>query len=272
MSRTITHIEDLQTGDIVLSSIPATASFVARDSSDSRKEWLSTLHGWWLVLYHWIHPPTDQNATRFAHVGVVVRNPTFVHALLRGIYVWHVIPSSTQTTTPVLEMLPIHEFVLQMQYRGGRVFVRPCILHGNNDRARNGYTPGFQASTLQRVHKETMENDFQGATSTTQWCNTVCESTQPSAAFVAWLYLQCGVLDPHRTRWSITCPDDFAQRTERLWYTHGVINLSDTTDTIHNTIDEDTDTLSTDNGGYYTTFVQVGRRLLGGEFPLQNLL
>lgn len=191
-------MENLKTGDLLLFSYP-NGGFL-----DS-------------LIYWGTH-------SNYSHIGMVLKDPTFIHPALRGTYVWQ----SNWTGKPDpqdnkiklgVQITPINELV--NTYKGsGHCFYRTINCKNN-----------FSDENLKKVHdvvynkpydicpldwfEAFLKKDPEPQKKDRFWCS----------ALVGYIYTECGILEKN-TDWSILSPSDFSLSGENIKFCDG-ISLSD---------------------------------------------
>jgi hypothetical protein len=208
---TSTHLNDLsklKTGDLILC--------VDRKSTG--------IFGAFTSLIQW---GTHSNYT---HTAVVLKDPTFIHPHLKGLYVWE--SSKEEKPDPQdnkfkigVQITPLSELI-ESYKNTGHIFYRSVQCPKNY----------FSDENLKQVHdvvynkpydiviKDWIEAFFQKDTHPQKtdrfWC----------AALVGFIYTKCGLLNKN-TDWSIMTPNDLSLSGENLnWneycsFTNEVIQL-----------------------------------------------
>lgn len=204
---------------------------VTRGENLTITEWVTS--AWWQAWARhwsrwsrwsrwWDNPPSETfsfsrsrpRRRPVRHVGIVLRDPTFVHPTLTGLYLCHAVHNASRRRSAHIELCPLQDYLLRCQRRGEHVWVRAAarpLTHMTPTLWRAAYDELRQRLT--EAVTGAMGHEGEGVHGTdVHW----------SSACAAWLYVRVGVLDARRTRWLYTAPSHFDQRTERLWYaTHG---------------------------------------------------
>jgi hypothetical protein len=189
-------INNLETGDIILFS--------------SHEE------GWWKYLSNLIKFGTH---SEYTHIGMIVRNPTFLHESLNGIFVWESgwegmkDPQDDKIKLGV-QLTPLHEIL--NNFKNGRIMIRKVITK----------TDCFSEENLKKVHNEVynkpydlnpidwilalLSKDIRPQKTSCFWCS----------ALVGYIYTKCGILE-EKTDWSKLSPNDFSLAGENLNYIEG---------------------------------------------------
>jgi len=193
-------METLKTGDILLFNEDASWSFMG-------------------LLGNLIKWGTHSNYT---HVAMVLKDPTFIHPSLKGLYVWESSwegepdPQDGKIKLGV-QITPLHEIL--EAYRGkGHVYVR----HLNIPHDQNPFRP----SVLSTIHKAVYDKPYD-IVPKDWWKAFTQEETSPRivnrffcSALVAYIYTMAGVISP-TSDWSIVRPTDFSLDGENLNFSKG---------------------------------------------------
>lgn len=157
--------------------------------------------------------------SNYSHVGMVLKDPTFISPSLKGLYVWE--SGWEGTNDPQdgniklgVQITPLYE--MMKQYEGGKVLCRKIVTKDNV----------FSNENLKEVHDEVynkpydinifhwlqglLGKDFNKQRTDCFWCS----------ALVGYIYTKCGLLDKN-TDWSILRPSDFSIVGEKLKFNDG---------------------------------------------------
>ena len=187
MSISATVLDQLKTGDILLFS-----------SGDS---------GWWGAfskLIQWgTHSP-------YTHVAMILRDPTFIHPSLKGLYVWESgwegkpDPQDGQIKLGV-QITPLHEIVSTYQSNGGQCYYRSilcdevCFSHETLKEIHNNvYHKPYDICPLDWIEAY-FQKDSNPQSTKRYWCSS----------FLGYIYVQCGILE-NDLDWNILRPSDFS--------------------------------------------------------------
>jgi cell wall-associated NlpC family hydrolase len=141
----------------------------------------------------------------FSHCGLVLRDPTFIHPSLKGLFLWE---SGYEQTPDVednknklgVQVTPLHEKLAN--YKGS---VYSCALHHPEK------STAYIDKLLGRIHKEVHNRPYD--TNPVDWFEAfIHKDLDPQktnrffcSAFVSFVYTECGLL-PENTDWSIIEP------------------------------------------------------------------
>jgi cell wall-associated NlpC family hydrolase len=192
--------DSLKTGDLLLFSEDSAWSFM----------------GVFTSLIKW---GTHSNYT---HVAVVLKDPTFLHPSLDGLYVWESSwegkpdPEDGKIKLGV-QITPLAE-ILEAYKGKGQVFVRSVEVP-------EGAHP-FRSSVLSTIHRVVHDKPYDLVPK--DWFAAFIQSdADPQkisrfwcSALVGYIYTIAGVLAPS-TDWSILRPSDFSLAGERLAFSAG---------------------------------------------------
>lgn len=222
----------LRTGDVVLYTTTTTTntlpSWATRRLSATSARFAANgvcarlaADGWWQSVTdeatRWVRAlvssSTPAHGWTPTHVGIVLRDPVFIDPHLRGLYLWH----ASDPHQPQLELVPLAEFLAR---RDVEAWVRPWM-------GRPEDLDAFRA-TFATVYPTVRE----ALVSTATFVEGAPHAPDPthihwSAAFLGYVCVATGRLDPIRTAWHLMHPSDFAQPTERLWYANSALDLND---------------------------------------------
>ena len=154
--------------------------------------------------------------SNYSHIAMVLRDPSFIHPHLKGLYVWE--SSWEGTPDPQdgkvklgVQITPIHEILDAYKRTKGGVFYRQVECGSEN----------FSEENLSKVHEVVykkpydivpldwveafLQKDLEPQKTSRFWCS----------ALVGYIYTKCGVLNKD-TDWSIMRPSDFSLAGEKL--------------------------------------------------------
>ena len=181
-------MENLKTGDVVLFS--------------------SNYSGFWGYISKMIKWSTD---SPYTHVGMVLKDPTFINPSLKGLYLWQsgkevVLDAEEQTHKFGVQITPLRDVIEEYKRNGGTVYYRSIdcdiswcfddnhlaelhkIVH---NKPYDIYARDWIEAFFRKDHKPQKDNRF--------WCS----------AFVGYIYTKCGILEED-IDWSILRPSDFS--------------------------------------------------------------
>lgn len=190
-------MEHLKTGDIVLFS--------------------SGYSGIWGILSRLIKWSTD---SPYTHIGMVLKDPTFIDPSLRGLYVWHsgfesILDVEDHTHKVGIQITPLKEMVEEYKYNKGAVYYRsiqcdPICFHNLSELHKTVHNKPYDFNAKDWMEAFFRKDDMPQKDSRF-WCS----------AFVGYIYTQCGILEKD-TDWSILRPSDFslAYDNQFLYFNH----------------------------------------------------
>ena len=197
-------MENLKTGDLLLFNDQTTGAF-----------------GAFTKMIKW---GTHSN---YSHTAVILRDPSFIHPSLKGLYVWE--SSKEDKPDPQdgkkkigVQITPIDEVFSPYKRTGGHVYYRKVESQENL----------FTDEKLKEVHKVVYNKPYDILP--TDWVEAF-EQKDPNpqktsrfwcSALVGYIYTKCGVLDSN-TDWSIMTPNNLSLDGEKLKFNQGV-SLSNT--------------------------------------------
>ena len=185
----------LNTGDILLFSSKGRGIFRPFD----------------FLIKYFTHSP-------YTHIGMILKDPEFIHPSLKGYYVWE--SSWNGTPDPQdgkiklgVQITPFNELIEHSKENNGKVFYRKFL---NND-------DSFTNEKLTTIHNTVYckpydlvpkdwidmathhENSMDGKNTKRFWCS----------ALVGYIYTKCGILS-ESTEWSCLSPADFSSNSEDI--------------------------------------------------------
>ena len=191
----IYKMDKLKTGDLLLFNWHATGTF-----------------GAFTKMIKW---GTHSNYT---HSAIVLRDPTFIHPHLKGLYVWESSwegepdPQDGEIKLGV-QITPINEILNAYKRTGNHCYLRSIECDPSH----------FSDENLSKVHEVVykkpydicpvdwvegfLQKDLNPQKTSRFWCS----------ALVGYIYTKCGILKPD-TDWSIMTPNDFSLDGEKLRY------------------------------------------------------
>ncbi|RZD41628.1 MAG: hypothetical protein CXT73_04595 [Methanobacteriota archaeon] len=146
--------------------------------------------------------------SNWTHSAVVLKDPTFIHPALKGLYVWE--SSSEGLPDPQdgkkkigVQITPIHELI--NSYKGrGVIIVRPIHSEPNLFTDKNlkqvhdvVYGKSYDLNPIDWI-EAFLKKDLNPQKTDSFWCSALC----------GFIYTKCGLLDS-KTDWSILAPNDF---------------------------------------------------------------
>jgi len=199
------NINDLETGDMLLFS-PST----------------KTEHGIMKYLDWMIQSATDSSYT---HVAFVLKDPTFIHPVLKGLYIWE--SSYEGTPDPQddkikfgVQITPLHQCI---QNFNGKIFVRK-MTKGENS---------ITSEKLQKIHNIVYDKPYD--IMPTDWIQAwVRKDYSPQktdrfwcSALVSYILVKLGMLDS-TLDWSMIRPSDLSSSSNYLKFTDSCCYGDDT--------------------------------------------
>jgi hypothetical protein len=155
--------------------------------------------------------------SRYTHVGMILKDPSFLHPTLKGLYVWE--SCLGETADPQdgkvkfgVQISPLGE-VLDYYKGKGEITIR-----------RINCSPDlFSDTNLTKVHNVVHDKPYDVVPA--DWFEALVK-VDPSpqktnrfwcSALVGYIYTKCGLLDKE-TDWSILSPADFSTRADNLHF------------------------------------------------------
>lgn len=191
-------ISELETGDIMLYS-----------SSNNNKGF----QHWFEQLIKWT---THSNIT---HTAVILKDPTFIHPSLRGVYVWEsgfegsLDPQDNKIKFGV-QITPIHHVLEIAKERNDIVCIR---------KIKNKTKTTFNDNILREIHQVVYDKPYDifpyHMIEAVIKKNKTPQRTDRffCSALVGYIYTKCGILHEN-TDWSIMTPNDFSLESQSLIY------------------------------------------------------
>lgn len=195
------NLDDLKTGDIILFNNNQSSGIFGFIAS--------------LIKYG--------SHSNYTHIGMILKDPTYIHKSLKGTYVWE----SGWEGTPDpqdgkvkmgVQITPIHEMLDSYKKNGGVVLIRKIETELSKDDPNYPFRP----EKLKEIHDLVYDKPYDlnpfdwvdemlgiapNKHSDRFWCS----------AFVGYVYVKAGILDPI-TDWTKLAPSDFAIDAEKLDY------------------------------------------------------
>jgi hypothetical protein len=181
-------MEKLKTGDVVLFS--------------------SNYSGLWGYISKMIKWSTE---SPYTHVGMVLKDPTFINPSLKGLYLWQsgkevVLEAEEHTHKFGVQITPLRDVIDEYKRNGGTVYYRSIdcdisLCFDNNHLSKlhkivhnkpyDIYASDWIEAFFRKDDEPQKDNRF--------WCS----------AFVGYIYTKCGILEDD-IDWSILRPSDFS--------------------------------------------------------------
>jgi cell wall-associated NlpC family hydrolase len=201
-------METLETGDLLLFNDNSTGFF-----------------GAFTKLIKW---GTHSN---YSHIGMVLKNPSFIHPSLKGTYVWE--SSYNGKPDPQdgkiklgVQITPIDELIREYKKTGGHIYIRKLNFDKFNDIDRNIV---FNNDILNEIHNKVYDKPYDIVP--TDWLEAFLRiDIDPQktdrfwcSALVGYIYTRVGILNGDND-WSMMRPSDFSIDGEKLIYS-GICKL-----------------------------------------------
>ena len=155
----------------------------------------------------------------YTHVGVILKDPTFINPVLKGLYVWE--SGYEGTSDPQdnkikvgVQITPLFEMI--QNFKGSTILFRKINCNFNC----------FTDENLKKVHEVVYNKPYDLVPK--DWLEAlVRKDIEPQktdrfwcSALVGYIYTKCGILDED-TDWSILRPSDFSLAGEKLTFING---------------------------------------------------
>lgn len=148
--------------------------------------------------------------SKYSHVGVVLKDPDFIHPSLKGYYIWESSwegkpdPQDNKIKLGV-QITPFHQICNTYKKEGGHIFIRR--LNCNKDI--------ITKEKLEEIHSVVYGKPYDLVPK--DWINAIYrKDTEPQktdrfwcSALVGYIYTKLGLLKPD-TDWSVLTPSDFS--------------------------------------------------------------
>ena len=192
-------MKDLKTGDLILCNY--------------------TKKGKLMSLFNGLIKSCTQSS--YSHVGMILKDPTFIHPTLKGLYVWESSyegkpdPQDGKIKLGV-QISPLSE-VVNSYKTSGHISVRRV----------NCSADLFSDVNLTKIHNVVYEKPYDVVPS--DWIEALAKvDTDPQktsrfwcSALIGYIYTKCGLLN-EKTDWSILTPADFSLMAENLQFMEDV--------------------------------------------------
>ena len=155
----------------------------------------------------------------YTHVGVILKDPTFINPVLKGLYVWESgyegTPDPQDNKIKVgVQITPLFEMI--QNFKGSTILFRKINCNFNC----------FTDENLKKVHEVVYNKPYDLVPK--DWLEAlVRKDIEPQktdrfwcSALVGYIYTKCGILDED-TDWSILRPSDFSLAGEKLTFING---------------------------------------------------
>ena len=155
----------------------------------------------------------------YTHVGVIIKDPTFINPVLKGLYVWESgyegTPDPQDNKIKVgVQITPLFEMI--QNFKGSTILFRKINCNFNC----------FTDENLKKVHEVVYNKPYDLVPK--DWLEAlVRKDIEPQktdrfwcSALVGYIYTKCGILDED-TDWSILRPSDFSLAGEKLTFING---------------------------------------------------
>ena len=153
----------------------------------------------------------------YTHIGMVLKDPTFIHPKLEGYYVWE--SGLEKNPDPQdgkkkfgVQITPIDEIIGDYSKDGGKIYYRKLkydltsFSKENLDKVHDVvYDKPYDINPVDWINAALKKEGKHPQNTTTFWCS----------AFVGYIYTQCGIIGGS-TDWTILSPNDFSQSGANL--------------------------------------------------------
>ena len=152
--------------------------------------------------------------SNYTHIGMILKDPTFINNNLKGLYVWESgyegTPDPQDNLTKLgVQITPLYEMI--NNYKKSKIIIRKLITTENK----------FNNTILEKMHSLVYNKPYD--TNIFDWMQALIGyniSPQKTdrfwcSAFVGYLYTNAGILKKN-VDWSILKPSDFSLEAENL--------------------------------------------------------
>lgn len=162
--------------------------------------------------------------SNYTHIGMVLKDPTFINKKLKGIYVWEsgleLKPDPQDNKVKFgVQITPIEEMIESYKKNDGHGYVRKIIC----DKLPSQDNYPFSINNLKNIHNIVYDKPYD--INPIDWIKELLgiNNDKPSidsfwcSAFVGYVYTKCGILN-NKTNWSILTPSDFSLDGQNLLF------------------------------------------------------
>ena len=150
--------------------------------------------------------------SNFTHVGMILKDPKFIHPSLKGLYVWESgkedNPDPQDNKKIGVQITPFLEIYDKYKNTGSKIYIRKIkdnnIFTDENLKKIHGivYDKPYDIVPLDWIEGY-LQKDLNPQKTNRFWCS----------ALIGYIYTQLGILNPD-TDWSILRPCDFSQDSQ----------------------------------------------------------
>ncbi len=159
--------------------------------------------------------------TEYTHVGMVLKDPTFISPNLKGVYLWHSDLRETDLEEDQIKFgVKINPLIDECRNRKTKIFVRKIICNNNDI---------FNQEKLQEINNTINEKPYEVIPP--EWLGHLFEMDKDkkpnhswTSALIGYIYIQIGILDSN-TEWGQLKPYDFTLNNKDLKYINEYIKL-----------------------------------------------
>ena len=159
--------------------------------------------------------------SKYSHIVMVLKDPTFIHPSLKGYYVWE--SSYNGTPDPQdgkikigVQITPFEEIFNHYSKEGGQIYVRSI----------SAIPDTFNNDILTEIHNTVYDKPYD--IKPTDWIEGLFRKDQHPqkidrfwcSALIGYIYSKCGIIDKS-IDWSILRPSDFSVDHGTLKYING---------------------------------------------------
>tara|TARA_A100001015_G_C14841962_1_gene652846 strand:- start:55 stop:702 length:648 start_codon:yes stop_codon:yes gene_type:complete len=170
--------------------------------------------------------------SNYSHVGMILKNPSFIHPSLKGLYLWESSYNGTEDPQDGkiklgVQITPLDTIIKEYKKSGGKIFIRKLkYMNDNNDSSCDNliYKNIFNDEKLKEIHSIVYNKPYDIVP--TDWLSAFFNydiSPQKTSRFwcsalVGYIYTKLDIL-VEKTDWSILKPNNFSLDGEDLNYT-----------------------------------------------------
>lgn len=185
--------------------------------------------GWFGALISLIKWGTHSN---YSHVGMILKNPSFIHPSLKGLYLWESSYNGTEDPQDGkiklgVQITPLDTIINGYKKSGGKIFLRKLKYLNDNENPFNEdliHKNIFNDEKLKEIHSIVYNKPYDIIP--TDWLTAFLNydiSPQKTSRFwcsalIGYIYTKLDIL-VENTDWSILKPNDFSLDGEDLNYT-----------------------------------------------------
>lgn len=161
----------------------------------------------------------------YTHVGIVLKDPTFISHNLKGLYIWHADLDENKEDIDIEDQqikfgVKINPLIEECLNKNTKIFVRKIICNNNEI---------FNEKKLKEINNTINNNPYDVIPP--EWLGNMFEIDNEnilthfwSSALIGYIYIKCCIIDPN-TDWGSLKPSDFSLEGKNLKYVNEYIKL-----------------------------------------------